>query len=126
MALHEVGHHAVAVEQALEENLLVGQARHLEGGGVLHPELVGGGAQHVARDHHAIGVEALAVGHHALAGPLEGLDGQPQLLGDGGRHAAFGQAQEQTLHARVVLGLVQGGDDAHDGEIRAAEGCEGA
>ena len=60
----------------------------------LHPELAGGGAQHVGRDRGAGGIEALAVGQHRLALGAEGAERQAQLVGRRRGHAALGQADQ--------------------------------
>ena len=111
VALLVVGLDPVLVEGALEEHLLRGQAHGLEGGRRLHPQLVGGGAHHVAGRHDARRIEALAVGHHQLAAAPEVAQGVADLVGGAGGHAPFRQADQQGLHMGVGLRLPQSLDD---------------
>ncbi len=125
VALLVVGLDAILVEQALEEHVLGGHAHRLEGRPGLHPELVGGGAQHIGRGHRAGRRQSLAVGVDRLARGTEVLDRQPQLIGLPRRQAAFGQADQDALHVRVGLGVAQARDDRHGRQRAPPEGREG-
>jgi hypothetical protein len=114
--LLEVGLDPVLVEEALEEDVLGGDAGHLHGRAGLHPQLVAGRADHVGRGDHAGRIEALAVDDHLLAGRAEALQGQAQLVGGAGLHAGFRQADKQRLDPAVALGLAQGFDHRHHRE----------
>ncbi|OIQ66903.1 hypothetical protein GALL_515250 [mine drainage metagenome] len=125
IALLVLGLDPVLVEEALEEDVLVGQTHGLERGSRLHPQLVGRGAQHIGRGDHARGIEPLAVGIDRLSGGAEMLDRQPDLVGGGGLDPAFWQADQHAGDLGVGLGPPQGLDHAHHRHRAAAEGGEG-
>jgi hypothetical protein len=124
LALLEVDLDPVLVEGALEEDVFGGQAGHLQRGGRLHPQLVGGSAQHVGRGHDAGRIDALAVGEHRLAGGAEPLERLPQLVGRRRGHAGFRQPNQHALHPPVALRALQALDDAHHRHRPAADGYQ--
>ncbi len=125
-ALFEIGGDAVLVKEALEKDIRHRHAGDLERRPRLHPELVGGRAQHVGRSDGAGGIEALTMGDDRPAGFAEMLERLAQFVGFARLHAALGQAHEQRLDPAVALGPMQGLDNCHHRQLAAAEAREGA
>ena len=125
LALLEVGLDTVAIEEALQEDVLRGQACGLQGGSRLHPDLAACRRQHVGRGRGARGIEALAEDDHGLAGLAKAAQGVGDLVGHGGCHAGLRQAHQEAADMIVRLGLAQGGDDPHHGQGGLPETGEG-
>ncbi|MNQ90279.1 hypothetical protein D3C85_1056140 [compost metagenome] len=124
VALLKLGFDAVFLEGAPQEEAVAGQAHGLEAGGVLQPQLVGAGSDHIAGDHRAQGHETLAMGDDGLARGAEPVDRLTHFVGGGGGHAALRRADQQHLDAGVLLGLGQGVDDVDHRQARTAESGE--
>ena len=111
----------VLVEGPLEEDVLVDQAGDLERGAGLHPEFVGGGAQHVGGGHRAGGIEPLAVGVDRLAARAETQDRQTHLVRQSGFDAALRQADQQAADPVILFGPTQALQDRHGRRARVSQ-----
>ncbi len=125
IALLVFGLDAVFVEGTLEKHGRGGDASHLKRGVRLHPQIAGGGAQHIGGDDHGIRIKALAMGDYRLVGAAHIDDGVADFLGGRRRNAAFGQADKDALDPRIIGGVMQGGDHVHGRKALAGEESEG-